>query len=161
MVIFIETESRVVIDRNWEKRKGAFSWISRVSVLPDEKSPGAWLHKMWMNFTWPKCILTAATAKSLQSCLTLCDPKNGSPPGSLVSGILQARTLGWVAISFSNAWKWKVKAVIQSCPTLSHPKDCSPPGSSTHGNFQARVLEWGANAHLKMAKMVNVMQYVF
>ena len=52
---------------------------------------------------------TAATAKSLQSCPTLCDPRDGSPPGSPVPGILQARTLEWVAISFSNAWKWKVK----------------------------------------------------
>ena len=51
----------------------------------------------------------AAAAKSLKSCPTLCDPIDGSPPGSLVSGILQARTLEWVAISFSNAWKWKVK----------------------------------------------------
>ena len=48
-------------------------------------------------------------AKSLQSCLTLCDPIDCSPPGSPVPGILQARTLEWVAISFSNAWKWKVK----------------------------------------------------
>ena len=50
-----------------------------------------------------------ATAKLLQSCLTLCDPIDGSPPGSPIPGILQARTLEWVAISFSNAWKWKVK----------------------------------------------------
>ena len=50
-----------------------------------------------------------AAAKSLQSCSTLCDPIDGSPPGSAVPGILQARTLEWVAISFSNAWKWKVK----------------------------------------------------
>ena len=48
-------------------------------------------------------------AKSLQSCPTLCDPIDGSPPGSSVPGILQARTLEWVAISSSNAWKWKVK----------------------------------------------------
>ena len=48
-------------------------------------------------------------AKSLQSCLTLCDPIDGSPPDSPVPGILQARTLQWVAISFSSAWKWKVK----------------------------------------------------
>ena len=48
-------------------------------------------------------------AKSLQSCPTLCDPKDGSPPGSPIPGILQARTLEWVSISFSNAWKWKVK----------------------------------------------------
>ena len=52
---------------------------------------------------------TAAAAKSLQSCPTLCDPIDGSPPGSAAPGILQARTLDWVAISFSNAWKWKVK----------------------------------------------------
>ena len=51
----------------------------------------------------------AAAAKSLQSCPTLCDPTDGSPPGSSVPGILQARTLEWVAIAFSNAWKWKVK----------------------------------------------------
>ena len=51
----------------------------------------------------------AAAAKSLQSCLTLCDPIDGSPPGSPIPGILQARTLEWVAISFSKAWKWKVK----------------------------------------------------
>ena len=51
----------------------------------------------------------AAAAKSLQSCLTLCNPIDGSPPGSPIPGILQARTLEWAAISFSNAWKWKVK----------------------------------------------------
>ena len=51
----------------------------------------------------------AAAAKLLQSCPTLCDPIDGSPPGYLVPGILQARILEWVAISFSNAWKWKVK----------------------------------------------------
>ena len=48
-------------------------------------------------------------AKSLQSCPTLCDPTDSSPPGSTILGILQARTLEWVAISFSNAWKWKVQ----------------------------------------------------
>ena len=48
-------------------------------------------------------------AKSLQSCPTLCDPIDGSPPGSAIPGILQARALEWVAISFSNGWKWKVK----------------------------------------------------
>ena len=57
---------------------------------------------------------TAATAKSLQSCPTLCDPIDGSPPGSPVPGILQARTLEWVAISFSNACKWKVKVKLLS-----------------------------------------------
>ena len=52
---------------------------------------------------------TAAAAKLLQSCPTLCDPVDGSPPGFPIPGILQARTLEWVAISFSNVWKWKVK----------------------------------------------------
>ena len=85
-------------------------------------------------------------AKSLQSCPTLCYPIDGSLPGSPVPGILQARTLEWVAISFSNAWKWKVKVKVKSCPTLSDPMDCSVPGSSIHGIFQARVLEWRAIA---------------
>ena len=53
--------------------------------------------------------IPTTTTKSLQSCPTLCNPIDGSPPGSPVPGILQARTLEWVAISFSNAWKWKVK----------------------------------------------------
>ena len=69
--------------------------------------------KMVMKYL-PKCgpiyYQEAATAaKSLQLCPTLCDPIDVSPPGSPVPGILQARTLEWVAISFSNAWKWKVK----------------------------------------------------
>ena len=54
-------------------------------------------------------LIAAAAAKSLQSCLILCDSIEGRPSGSPVPGILQARTLVWVAISFSNAWKWKVK----------------------------------------------------
>ena len=58
---------------------------------------------------------TTTTTKLLQSCLTLCDPIDGSPPGSPVPEILQARTLEWVAISFSNVWKWKVKV-----KSLSH-----------------------------------------
>ena len=59
-----------------------------------------------------------ATAKSLQSCPTLCDTIDGSPPGSPVPGILQARILEWVAISFSNAWKWKMKVKLLSCVRL-------------------------------------------
>ena len=58
------------------------------------------------NWNW---LIAAAATMSLQSCLTLCNPTEDSPPVSLVPGILQARTLEWVAISFSNAWKWKVK----------------------------------------------------
>ena len=54
-------------------------------------------------------MIAAAAAKSFQSCPTLCNPIDRSPPGSPVPGILQARTLEWVAMSFSNAWRWKVK----------------------------------------------------
>ena len=108
----------------------------------------------------------AAAAKSLQSSPTLCDPIDGSPPGSSIPGILQARTLEWVAISFCNAWKWKVKVkseseVTQSCPTPSNPMDCSPPGSSVHGICQARVLEWGAIAFYKVTVQIQALRTGF
>ena len=64
-------------------------------------------HHIWVESA-------AAAAKSLQSCPTLCDPIDGSPPGSTVPGILQARTMEWVAISFSNAGKWEVKVKVLS-----------------------------------------------
>ena len=100
---------------------------------------------MWLYLEGAYAIL--CYAKSLQSCPTLCDPIDGSPPGSIVPGILQARIQEWVAISFSSAWKEKSESeVAQSCPTLSDPMDCSLPGSSVHGIFQARVVEWGAIA---------------
>ena len=90
-------------------------------------------------------LTTAAAAKLLQSCPTLCDPRDGSPPGSPIPGILQVRTLEWVAISFSKCMKVKNESeVAQSCSTLSDPMDCSLLGSPIHGIFQARVLEWGA-----------------
>ena len=69
----------------------------------------------------------AAAAKLLQSCPTLCGPIDGSPPGSSVPGILQARTLEWVAISFSNAWKWKVKV-----KSLSHSWLLATPWTAAH-----------------------------
>ena len=73
-----------------------------------------WPPELWDNqslFFKPPTVwrFVAAAAKSLPSCPTLCDPIDGSPPGSRIPGILQARTLEWVAISFSNVWKWKVK----------------------------------------------------
>ena len=73
------------------------------------------------------CVLLAAAAKSLQLCPTLCDPRDGSPPGTPVPGILQARTLEWVAISFSNAWKWKVKV-----KSLSRVRLLATPWTATH-----------------------------
>ena len=69
------------------------------------------LHSIYQQI-WKRA--AAAAAASLQSCLTLCDPINGSSPGSPVPGILQARTLEWVAIFLSNAWKWKVKVKLLS-----------------------------------------------
>ena len=72
-------------------------------------------------------VYAAAAAKSLQSCPTLCDPTDGSPPGSPDSGILQARTLEWGAISFSNAWKWKVKV-----KTLSRVRLFATPWTAAH-----------------------------
>ena len=101
---------------------------------------------MYRYESWTVKKAAAAAAKSLQSCPTLCDPIDGSPPGSAVPGILQARTLEWVAISFSNAWKWKVKVKSFSHVWLSDPMDGHPAGSSVHGIFQARVLEWVAIA---------------
>ena len=80
------------------------------SLIINSQSFWIWLCKLLWQLGIRKYIsAAAAAAKSLQSCPTLCDPIDGSPPGSPVPGILQARTLEWVAISFSNAWKWKVK----------------------------------------------------
>ena len=71
--------------------------------------------------------LTADAAKSLQSCPTLCNPIDGRPPGSPIPGILQARILEWVAISFSNAWKWKVKV-----KSLSRVRLLATPWAAAH-----------------------------
>ena len=84
----------------------------------------------------------AAAAKSLQSCPTLCDPIDSSPPGSSIPGVLQTRISEWVAISFSNACIHAKS--LQSCPTLCDPMDSSLPGSSVHRLLQARILEWVA-----------------
>ena len=82
--------------------------------------------KMWGKLhMWTKGV--AAAAKSLQSCPTLCNPIDGSPPDSPVPGILQARTLEWVAISFSNAWKWKIKV-----KSLSRVRLLATPWTAAH-----------------------------
>ena len=85
------------------------------------KQNNAWIGTKWCLGNRRHCVFTcwwsaaaAAAAKSLQSCPTLCDPIDGSPPGSTVPGIPQARTLEWVAISFSNAGKWKMKVKLLS-----------------------------------------------
>ena len=102
--------------------KSALEGGSRDVITEIDHTPTAHLHH-------------AAAAKSLQSCPTLCDPIDGSPPGSPVPGILQTRTLEWVAISFSNAWKWKVKVKLLSrvrllaIPLLRHIFILSMPGA--------------------------------
>ena len=88
------------------------------------------IHPLVLLLSFPAAA-AAAAAKSLQSCPTLCDTVDGSPPGSVVPGILQARTLEWVAISFSNAgkWKWSRSVASDSRPhglqptRLLHPWD--------------------------------------
>ena len=91
-----------------------------------------------------------AAAKSLQSCPTLCNPIDGSPAGSPVPGILQARTLEWVAISFSNAWKWKVKV-----KSFSHVRLFATPWTAAYqaplpmGFARQEYWSWGARAYQK------------
>ena len=122
--------------------------IKLIWVSLKDSSEDLFSIKKFEMYTYQKMITAAAAAaaKSLQSCPTLCDPRDGSLPGSSVPGILQARTPEWVAISFSNAWEWKVKVNLLSRLWLRDTMDCSPPGSSIHGIFQARILEWGAIA---------------
>ena len=88
---------------------------------------GVLLMRRWGASTVKNKTTAAAAAKSLQSCPTLCDPIDGSPPGSPVPGILQARTLEWAAISFSNAWKWKVKV-----KSLSRVRLLATPWTAAH-----------------------------
>ena len=142
-------------DEKLWKRQGKMSPSPSFSLFPEgnhyfqEHFPMRVMNHsglIWRGFSWYSLCPAAAAAKSLQSCLTLCDPIDGSPPGSPVPGILQAGTLEWVAISFSNAWKWKGKVKLLSRVQFRSPMDCSPPGSSIHGIFQARILEWGAIA---------------
>ena len=79
--------------------------------------------QQWQN----DLLLLLLLLKSLQSCPTLCDPIDGSPPGSPIPGVLQARTLEWVVISFSKAWKWKVKM-----KSLSHVRLPATPWTAAH-----------------------------
>ena len=106
--------------------------------------------------SWKVGIAAAAAApKSLQSRPTLCDPRDGSPPGSPVPGILQARALEWVGICFSNAWKWKVKVKLVSCVWLpATPWTVAYQAPPSHGIRQARILEWVAIVFSKVGTAV-------
>ena len=86
----------------------------------------------------------ATAAKSLQLCLTLCDPIDGSPQAPPSLGF--SRQEHWSGLPFPSPMHKSESKVAQSCPTLHDPMDCSLPGSAIHGIFQARVLEWGVIA---------------
>ena len=81
---------------------------SNVKIFPNGSETLSKMSFFGLGF-FVVAVIIAAAAKSLQSWPTLCNPIDSSPPGSPIPGILQARILEWVAISFSNAWKWKVK----------------------------------------------------
>ena len=95
----------------------------------------------------------AAAAASLQSCPTLCDPIDGSPPGSPVPGILQARTLEWVAISFSSAWKWKVKVKSLSRVRLYRPRGLQPTRLLCPWDFPSKSTGVGCHFLLQCMKV--------
>ena len=144
----VETENRSVVARSWGGGGGAMHRVGE-----DE---GWLLVAMKLLGGWWKCPATAA-AKSLQSCPTPCDPIDGSPPGSPVPGILQARTLEWVAISFSNAWKWKVKV-----KSLSHVRLLATPWTAAHQapppmGFPRQ--EYWSGVHRPLLSLYNSVKY--
>ena len=116
----------------------------------------------WSLFTYVAA--ATAAAKSRQSCPTLCNPVDGSPPGFPVPGILQAGKNTGVGCHFLlQCMKVKSESeVAQSCLTLSNPMDCSLPGCSINGIFQARVLEWGtiafSNLHMLLISNNNILR---
>ena len=125
----------------------------------------------------------AAAARSLQSCPTLWDPIDGSPPGSPVPGILQARTLEWAATSFSNAWKWKVKvkllshvrlpatpwtAAHQAPPSMGFSRQeywCGLPSPSHRWarpilfSYNLNSAKWGTDCYLKISQFFFLMSW--
>ena len=141
---------------------GAFQWI-RVERRSIEKK--SWEKREDYILIAFFAAAAAAAAKSLQWCLTLCDPVDSSPPGSPIPGILQARTLEWVAISFSSAWKWKVKSL--TCflnPRVMSPKvffPCKPTDQPTESwllqIYWASLSEVGAQKYLSIIILYNWM----
>ena len=115
----------------------------------------------------------AAAAKLLQSRLTLCSqPIDGSPPGFPIPGILQARTLEWVAISFSNAWKWKVKvkllsrvrhAAIPRTAANQAPPSMDFPGKSTGVGCHCLLQDVAKNTvfYFRIPRFENDLEYFF
>ena len=110
---------------NWGSRKGTRTDVTENVWDLTMNSGLSTFYTQWRQTR--RITFFPAAAKSLQSCPTLCDPRDSSTPGSPVPGILQARTLEWVAISFSNAWKWKVKV-----KALSHVRLLATPWIAAH-----------------------------
>ena len=104
-------------------------------------------------------MLLAAAAKSLQSCLTLCDPIDGSPLGSPVPGILQARTLEWVAISFSNAWKEKWKWSHSVLSNSSRPHGLPPTRILCPWDFPGKST--GVGCHCLLRIILYLIPYIY
>ena len=101
-------------DPGIKPRSPALQADSLLSEPPEKPKPSSFGGKWKWGSHWCMLYVKDAAAKSLQLYPTPCDPVDGSPPGSPIPGILQARTLEWVAISFSNVWKWKVKVKLLS-----------------------------------------------
>ena len=115
---------------HWGRTLSSFLWHLQYILSETTFINLTWGLVKTLAFSWNDLFTLsrrAAAAKSLQSCPTLCDPIDGSPPGSPVPGILQARTLEWVAISFSRAWKWKVKV-----KSLSRARLLATPWTAAH-----------------------------
>ena len=126
---FKNKNPQTLIRKREEPGGSLYTWFSDLTICFGESAVligwGKWNISVASTAIF---ISTApAAAKSLQSCPTLCDPTDGSPPGSPVPGILQARSLEWVAISFSNAGKWKVKV-----KSLSHARLLAIPWTAAH-----------------------------
>ena len=126
-------------------------------------STDEWIREIWY-VQW-----NTAAANSLQSCPTLCDPIDSSPPGSPIPGILQARTLEWVAISFSNVWKWKVRVKSLSRDWLlvipwTTAYQAPPPMGFSRQEYWSGVPmpspQWNTTQPLKRMKQCHLEQHV-
>ena len=152
----VETHSSIIAWRiPWTEEPGSvvhgvaksrtrLKWLSSSSSLYLEKEVATHSSILAWRILWteePGGLPSAAVAaaKSLQLCLTLCDPVDGSPPGSSVPGILQARILEWVVIFFSHACMLSCISHVWLCVTLQ-----TAARSSVHRILQARILEWVA-----------------
>ena len=138
-------------------------WFRESRVGEDPENWGEWWVRMEYGrsvpFSQSEAQVTAA--QSLQSCPTLCDPIDGSPPGSPVPGISLGKNTGVGCHFLLQCMKVKTESeVAQSCLTLRDPMDCSLPGSSGRYSFQARVLEWVTSAFSNIGGDLNIFTFV-